>query len=140
MLWRATFLLKKRLWYRCFSVNFVKFLRTPFSQNTSRRLLLNQVANLKSLGFTQERIANLVGVFPEVVLCDIDFSGFFDDAFDPRISSIIRFVVDRVSKVVLFVSLAEADDLPAPTLRRSSLLLSLLPLLLYWETVSLILV
>ena len=33
-------LLKKRLWHRCFPVNFVKFLRTPFLQNTSRRLLL----------------------------------------------------------------------------------------------------
>ena len=34
-------LLKKRLSYRCFSVNFVKFLRTPFLQITSGRLLLN---------------------------------------------------------------------------------------------------
>ena len=33
-------LLKKRLWHKCFPVNFVKFSRTPFSQNTSRRLLL----------------------------------------------------------------------------------------------------
>ena len=31
---------KKRLWHRCFSVNFAKFLRTPFLQNTSGRLLL----------------------------------------------------------------------------------------------------
>ena len=28
-------LLKKRLWHRCFSVDFAKFLRTPFLQNTS---------------------------------------------------------------------------------------------------------
>ena len=28
-------LLKKRLWHRCFPANFVKFLRTSFSQNTS---------------------------------------------------------------------------------------------------------
>ena len=35
------FLLKKRLWHRCFPANFVKFLRTPFLQNTSGRLLLN---------------------------------------------------------------------------------------------------
>ena len=35
----ATFL-KKRLWHSCFLVNFAKFLRTPFSQNTSGRLLL----------------------------------------------------------------------------------------------------
>ena len=33
-LWPAT-LLKKRLCHRCFSVNFVKFLRTPFLQDTS---------------------------------------------------------------------------------------------------------
>ena len=35
-------LFQKRLWHRCFLVNFSKFLRTPFLQNTSRRLLLNQ--------------------------------------------------------------------------------------------------
>ena len=33
-------LLKRRLWHRCFPVNFVKFLRRPFSKNTSGRLLL----------------------------------------------------------------------------------------------------
>ena len=44
---------------------------------------MKQVTNLESLGFTRERIAKLLGVFPEVVLCDIDFSGFFDVAFDP---------------------------------------------------------
>ena len=37
---RPATLLKKRLWYRCFPVNFVKFLRTPFLQNTSGWLLL----------------------------------------------------------------------------------------------------
>ena len=39
--WPAT-LLKKRLWHRCFPVNFAKFLRTAFLQNTSRRLLLKE--------------------------------------------------------------------------------------------------
>ena len=38
---RPATLLKKRLWYRCFPMNFVKFLRTTFLQNTSERLLLN---------------------------------------------------------------------------------------------------
>ena len=46
---------------------------------------MNQVTNLKSLGFTWERMANLLGVFSEVALCDIDFRGFFDVAFDPNI-------------------------------------------------------
>ena len=32
-------LLKKRLFYSCFPVNFAKFRRTPFLQNTSGRLL-----------------------------------------------------------------------------------------------------
>ena len=32
-------LLKKRLWHRCFPVNFVKSLRTTFLQDTSGRLL-----------------------------------------------------------------------------------------------------
>ena len=91
------------------------------------RNAMKKVTNLKSLGFTQKRIAKLLKVFSEVVLCDIDFSGFFHFAFDPHISSIVGFVVDRVAKLVLFVSVAEADDSPAPTLR-SSLLSPLLPL------------
>ena len=72
----------------------------------------NQRTNLKSLGFTWKRIANLLGFFPEVVFCNIDFRGFFDVAFDPHISSIIRFVVERVAKLVSFVSVAEVDDSP----------------------------
>ena len=37
---RPATLLKKRLLHRCFPVNFVRFLRTPFLKNTSWRLLL----------------------------------------------------------------------------------------------------
>ena len=37
---RPATLLKKRLWHRYFPVNFAKFLKTSFLQNTSRRLLL----------------------------------------------------------------------------------------------------
>ena len=40
---RPATLFKKRLWYRCFPVNFVKFQRTPFLQNTFGRLLLTNV-------------------------------------------------------------------------------------------------
>ena len=86
-------------------------------------------------GFYRERIAKLLGVFPEVVLCDLDFSSFFDVTFDPHISSVVRFVVDRVAKLLSFVSVAEADDPPAPTLR-SSLLSPLLPLSLIQEKSS----
>ena len=37
---RPATLLKKRLWHRCFPVNFAKFLRTPFSTEHLRWLLL----------------------------------------------------------------------------------------------------
>ena len=37
-------LLKMRLWRRCFPMNFAKFQRTPFLQNTSGRLLLSEEA------------------------------------------------------------------------------------------------
>ena len=37
---RPLTLFKKRLWHRCYPVNFAKFLRTPFLQNSSGRLLL----------------------------------------------------------------------------------------------------
>ena len=47
---RPATLLKKRLWHRCFPVNFAKFLRTPFSQNTSKKLLqLQQSRRLATL-------------------------------------------------------------------------------------------
>ena len=39
---RPVTLLKRRLWHRCFPVNFAKFSRTPFLQNTSGQLLLNK--------------------------------------------------------------------------------------------------
>ena len=40
---RPAALLKKRLLHRCFPVNFAKYLRTPFLQNTFGRLLLLNV-------------------------------------------------------------------------------------------------
>ena len=40
---RPVTLFKKRLWHRCFSVNFVKFITTSFSQNTSWRLLVYSI-------------------------------------------------------------------------------------------------
>ena len=39
---RSANLLKRDLWHMCFPVNFAKFLRTPFLQDTSGRLLLHQ--------------------------------------------------------------------------------------------------
>ena len=55
------------------------------SGKTNLRNDMIQVTNLQLLDFRQEIIANLLGVFPEVVLCDIDLRGFFDVVFDPHI-------------------------------------------------------
>ena len=41
-------LLKKKLWHRCFPVNFAKFLRTTFLQNTSGLPLLKRRIKSKS--------------------------------------------------------------------------------------------
>ena len=38
---KVFFFIKKRLWHRCFPVNFVKFLETPFFTEHLLRLLLN---------------------------------------------------------------------------------------------------
>ena len=56
---RPATLLKKKLWHRCFPVNFVKFLRTPFSQNTSGRLLLNFHSRKKIINLGRARKSNL---------------------------------------------------------------------------------
>ena len=43
---RPATLLKSRLWHRCFSVNFVKILRTRFFIEHLRRLLLEEKNNM----------------------------------------------------------------------------------------------
>ena len=47
-------LLKNRLWHRCFPLNFAKFLRTSFLQNTSGWLLLK----LQTGNFKKKRLAH----------------------------------------------------------------------------------
>ena len=44
---RPATLLKKRLWHRCFSVNFLEFLRTPFLWNTSGGCFCLNIFNTK---------------------------------------------------------------------------------------------
>ena len=46
---RTATLLKKRLWHRCFPVKFAKFLRAPFLQNASGRLLLEGLIHFNFL-------------------------------------------------------------------------------------------
>ena len=51
--------LKNRLWHSCFPVNFAKFIRTPFLQNTSRvtACVSNEILSLKkACNFIKKRL------------------------------------------------------------------------------------
>ena len=56
---RSAALIKKSLWHKCFSVNFTKFLGTPFLKNTSKQLLLRNVNRLEPMGAVSEMIFSL---------------------------------------------------------------------------------
>ena len=70
---RPATLLKKSLWHRCFPVTFAKFLRTPFLQNTSGRLLLTCYSHKHFFSFLTFHL--FVVVFITQNICK--FSGFF---------------------------------------------------------------
>ena len=53
-------LLKKRLLHRCFPVNFAKFLKIPFSQKTSGRLLLYFEKNTLTYLLKNSRLMSIV--------------------------------------------------------------------------------
>ena len=78
------FLLKKRLWHRCFPVNFAKFLRTSVLQNTSGRLLLepSEAANvfLKISQNSQEKHCVRVPLLKKETMAEV-FSYEFCEIF-----------------------------------------------------------
>ena len=92
------------------------------------------------IGFYMEKNSKFTGSFSWSFLCDIHFRAFCDVAFDPHIYSIVRFVLDRAAKLILFVSVAEINDSQASTLRSSAFSPLLPPHLIYWGTVFPILV
>ena len=62
---RPATVLKKRLWRKCFPVNFAKFLKTPFLQNTSEWLLVQKASNILIIP-----ILRLLGVQGYISDCD----------------------------------------------------------------------
>ena len=71
---RSATLLKKRLWHRCFPVNFAIFLRRPILQSTSGRVLLeatdnrcNVVSNSKWVQANQN-LATIPKLLPKTLL------------------------------------------------------------------------
>ena len=72
---RPATLLMKRLWHRCFPVNFVKVIRTSFLQNTSGRLLLknnNHLFNAWVGGATSQHEFNVLKTLSRR-LCDLGY-------------------------------------------------------------------
>ena len=102
---RSATLFKKRLWHRCFPVNFVKFSRTCFLQNASGWLLLKRTNSVlrgisvsyykKGLLFCAANLnfsGNRTGLFLNVSTTDsLDFLSrqpyFKNSYFDPNISN-----------------------------------------------------
>ena len=71
---RPATLLKKKLWHRCFPVNFVKFLRTPFLREHLRWLLLFflSVSLLLPIPFTLRYLPPPL-LYSEVLFCFVLF-------------------------------------------------------------------
>ena len=68
---RTATLLKKRLWHRCFSVNFAKFLKTPFFTEHLQGLLLSRSSQSKM--FFEIGVLKNFATFTEELLCWILF-------------------------------------------------------------------
>ena len=93
---RPATLLKKRLWHWYFPVNFAKFLRTLFLQNTSGRLLPHSIKHLWYKSFFPKIVTNfkinrrsltgsyihlIVGVLQITLYCFKDIYKGFSDTF-----------------------------------------------------------
>ena len=94
---RPAFLLKKRLWLRCFPMNSVKFLRTPFLQYTSGRLLL-QVLKMGSFWVLATPLVSKRRCAAKY------FSGISDQQFQSKRGTKLNSTFWRQKKEFLFVS------------------------------------
>ena len=88
-LWPATSL-KNRLWHRCFPVNSVKFLRSPFLQSTHGRLLLliwgKYQRSVPELNYCDDRIRFLL----ESVMETGSFKDRWKDTFSVFIATVAK--------------------------------------------------
>ena len=82
-------ILKKRLWHRCFPVNIAKFLRTPFLQKISGRLLLFFVNN--------RTLSNIYDAAIMHLLCENKYNGYCRSSF-LNVTLMLRNIWDKVFK------------------------------------------
>ena len=95
---RPATLLKKRLRHRCFPVYFATFLRTPFLQNTSGRLLLARSNFLDAYHFIDPN-------FEHVVYCYLNLYFDMSLCFPDVPFLILSFIVGKWCVIFLRVSL-----------------------------------
>ena len=70
--------LKKRHWHRCFPVHFVKYLKTPFSKNTSGRLFFKSYSKLQWKEITHFLSFNFLSINVQIgTLLDSSLYFFF---------------------------------------------------------------
>ena len=96
---RVSFILKKRLWHRCFPGNFVKFLRTAFSTEHLRWLLLDLITAY-SFDICFKHLGNLgFVVHPEksvfVHSQEIEYLGFIINSITMK----IRLTTEKKRKI-----------------------------------------
>ena len=84
---RPVALFKKRLWHSCFPVNFAKFLRTPFLQNSSGRLFLN--IEISYINHKTVFINDILYIVENIV-----FEGVF--SIFPVRSDILQYILDLI--------------------------------------------
>ena len=91
---RPATLFKKRLWHRCFPMNFVKFLSTPFYIEHLWWLLLKRMRNKYSIIFIRESGINTGGVSREF------YSGFVGIFYFFHFSLILKVVYGEPSLTI----------------------------------------
>ena len=72
-------LLKERLCHRCFPVNFVEFLRIPFSQNRSGRLLFKFLSDIYAHNFSDDYVHSFNFEFNKLTFLKSRFNNFIQN-------------------------------------------------------------
>ena len=95
-------LFKERLWHRCFPVNFVKFLRTPFWHNTSEWLFLKVSASQEDSIIQQNPSTKHIKEFSRIM------NYYFCENFKTTVSTYLLFQ-DKRRKVAKLSDVSNLD-------------------------------
>ena len=98
--------IKKRHWHRCFPVNFAKFLRTPFLQKTSGRLLLKiNLVKLFGNNHSYVELHTVTGVHP--FECPI----YWNLSTFPQLINVAKVESQSISIAIFWFGIQENDTI-----------------------------